>query len=57
VRGGEVRSGEVRGGEVRSGEVPGGEVIVVGTTDWVFGLADDPAVSQVTKNILDRHLT
>jgi hypothetical protein len=34
----------------------GGEVIVVGTTDWVFGLADDPAVAQVTANILDRHL-
>jgi hypothetical protein len=28
----------------------------VGTTDWVFGLADDPAVAQVTTNILDRYL-
>ena len=34
-----------------------GEVMVVGTTDWVFGLADDPAVAQVTRNILNRHLT
>ncbi|MEE9414374.1 MAG: N,N-dimethylformamidase beta subunit family domain-containing protein [Acidimicrobiales bacterium] len=31
----------------------GGEVVAVGTTDWVFGLADDPAVAQVTRNILD----
>ncbi len=37
-------------------EPGGGEVLVVGTTDWVFGLADDPAVSQVTANILDRYL-
>jgi hypothetical protein len=29
---------------------------VVGTTDWVFGLATDPAVAQVTANILDRYL-
>jgi len=35
----------------------GGEVVVVGTTDWVFGLADDPAIAQVTTNILDRFLT
>ena len=34
----------------------GGEVAVIGTTDWVFGLADDPAVAQVTANILDRYL-
>ena len=42
-----------------SGSVDGsaGEVMIVGTTDWVFGLADDPAVAQVTANILDRHLT
>ena len=32
----------------------GGEVVVIGTTDWVFGLADDPAVAKVTANILDR---
>ncbi len=31
----------------------GGEVVVVGSTDWVFGLAD-PAVAQVTHNILNR---
>jgi hypothetical protein len=32
----------------------GGEVVTVGTTDWVFGLASDPAVGQVTANVLDR---
>ncbi|MEO5900932.1 MAG: N,N-dimethylformamidase beta subunit family domain-containing protein [Ilumatobacteraceae bacterium] len=32
----------------------GGEVVTVGSTDWVFGLADDPAVAQVTRNILER---
>ena len=35
----------------------GGEVITVGTTDWVFGLAEDPAVRRVTANVLDRYLT
>lgn len=34
--------------------IDGGEVITIGTTDWVFGLADDPAVAQVTRNVLDR---
>ncbi|MDH3682454.1 MAG: hypothetical protein OEV40_21175 [Acidimicrobiia bacterium] len=34
----------------------GGEVVVAGTTDWVFGLARDPMVAQVTANILDRYL-
>jgi len=34
----------------------GGEVVVVGTAGWVFGLATDPAVAQVTANILDRYL-
>ena len=34
----------------------GGEVVTVGTTDWVFGLADDKPVGQVTKNILNRFL-
>ncbi|CAN5396578.1 hypothetical protein BH23ACT3_BH23ACT3_07310 [soil metagenome] len=34
----------------------GGEVVTIGTTDWVFGLADDPAVARVTANVLDRHL-
>lgn len=29
-----------------------GEVVTVGTTDWVFGLASDPAVAQVTRNAL-----
>jgi len=31
-----------------------GEVVTIGTTDWVFGLACDPAVAQVTRNALDR---
>ena len=31
----------------------GGEVVTVGTTDWIFGLASDPAVARVTANILD----
>jgi hypothetical protein len=30
-----------------------GTVVTVGTTDWVFGL-NDPAVSRVTANVLDR---
>ncbi len=34
----------------------GGEVITIGTTDWVFGLPDDPTVVQVTRNALDRRL-
>ncbi|NND74669.1 MAG: hypothetical protein HKN44_06640 [Ilumatobacter sp.] len=32
----------------------GGRVVTVGTTDWVFGLATDPAVAQVTRNVLNR---
>ena len=31
----------------------GGEVVTVGSTDWVFGLAD-PAVAQVTRNAINR---
>lgn len=34
-----------------------GEVVTIGTTDWVFGLGTDPAVEQVTRNVLDRYLT
>jgi hypothetical protein len=30
----------------------GGEVVTVGSTDWVFGL-EDPAVAQVTRNIIE----
>jgi hypothetical protein len=30
-----------------------GEVVTVGSTDWVFGLGD-PAVAQVTRNVIDR---
>ena len=32
----------------------GGEVVAVGSTDWVFGLAFDPHVQQVTRNIIER---
>ncbi len=32
-----------------------GEVVTVGTTDWVFGLAGDPAVARVTANVV-QHL-
>ncbi len=32
----------------------GGEVVVIGTTDWVFGLQTDPAVATVTTNVLRR---
>jgi len=31
----------------------GGEVITIGSTDWVFGLADDPAVARVTRNAVE----
>jgi hypothetical protein len=34
-----------------------GEVVTIGTTDWVFGLATDPAVAQVTSNVLRRYAT
>jgi hypothetical protein len=42
------------------GRAPGerhGEVVTIGTTDWVFGLATDPAVAQVTDNVLRRYAT
>ncbi len=29
-----------------------GQVVTIGTTDWVFGLPDDPAVARVTENAL-----
>ena len=35
--------------------VSGGDVVTVGTTDWVFGLAGDPAVGRVTANVLARY--
>ncbi|WP_295509363.1 N,N-dimethylformamidase beta subunit family domain-containing protein [Accumulibacter sp.] len=34
----------------------GGEVVTIGTVDWVFGLATDPAVARVTANVLDHLL-
>jgi hypothetical protein len=42
------------------GRAPGehhGEVVTIGTTDWVFGLVTDPAVAQVTDNVLRRYAT
>ena len=30
----------------------GNNVVTVGTTDWVFGLADDAQVAQITRNAL-----
>ncbi len=36
------------------GSTGGGEVVTIGTTDWAFALADDPAVAQLTRNVLDR---
>ncbi len=34
----------------------GGEVVTIGTTDWVFGLAGDPFVAKVTRNVIDHCL-
>ncbi|MGI9600504.1 MAG: N,N-dimethylformamidase beta subunit family domain-containing protein [Acidimicrobiales bacterium] len=34
----------------------GGEVVTIGTTDWVFGLAQDSAIDRVTANTLDHLL-
>jgi hypothetical protein len=33
----------------------GGEVVTIGSTDWVYGLAD-PLVAQVTRNVIDHAL-
>lgn len=32
--------------------VGGDQVVTIGTTDWVFGLASDPHVAQITRNAL-----
>jgi len=32
-----------------------GEVVTIGSTDWVYGLAGDPAVAQVTRNVFHRY--
>ena len=33
----------------------GGTVVTVGSTDWSFGLrGNDPAVTRITKNVLDK---
>jgi len=34
----------------------GGEVVTIGSTDWVFGLAADPLVARVTRNVIDHGL-
>lgn len=34
----------------------GGEVVTIGTTDWVFGLAGDPLIAQVTRNVVEHGL-
>jgi hypothetical protein len=34
----------------------GGEVVTIGTTDWVYGLAGDPMVARVTRNVIDHCL-
>jgi hypothetical protein len=34
----------------------GGEVVTIGSTDWVFGLAHDPSVAQVTRNAIRRYV-
>jgi hypothetical protein len=34
----------------------GGEVVTIGSTDWVFGLAGDALVGQVTRNVIDHGL-
>ena len=34
----------------------GGEVVTIGSTDWVFGMAGDPLVATVTRNVLDHCL-
>ena len=35
----------------------GGEVVTIGSTDWVYGLAGDSTVAQVTRNVLQRFTT
>ncbi|MEP7047129.1 MAG: N,N-dimethylformamidase beta subunit family domain-containing protein [Ilumatobacteraceae bacterium] len=34
----------------------GGEVVSIGSTDWVFGLAGDPLVGRVTRNVIEHGL-
>jgi len=34
----------------------GGEVVTIGSTDWVFGLAGDPLVGRVTRNVIEHGL-
>jgi hypothetical protein len=38
----------------RPAGLDGGTVVTVGSTDWVYGLANDPQVAVVTANVLRR---
>ena len=33
---------------------PGGTVFTAGTTEWAWGVAGDPVIERVTRNLLDR---
>jgi hypothetical protein len=37
--------------------VDGGEVVTIGSTDWVYGLAGDTLVGQVTRNVIEHGLS
>ena len=57
--GGEVALAKVRHGNAvmltcRPSGAAGGHVVTIGSTDWVFGLAGDRRVAQVTSNVIDR---
>ncbi len=57
--GGDVAMAKARHGNAvvltcRPSGADGGTVVTVGSTDWVFGLADDPLVGRVTENALRR---
>jgi hypothetical protein len=57
--GGETALARVRHGNAvmltcRPNGKSGGQVVTVGSTDWVFGLANDAQVGRVTSNVLER---
>jgi hypothetical protein len=57
--GGDVAMAKARHGNAvvltcRPSGADGGTVVTVGSTDWVFGLTDDPLVGRVTENALRR---
>ena len=41
-----------RNGNSVMATVSGDQIVTIGTTDWVFGLATDPQVAQITRNAL-----